>query len=117
MKFEIAPNRAVKQLNLSDAILYCFSLNIDGVTGWRLPTNSELSLIIPHRIPWDWYWFDQNKLSSEEVSNIRKAVLWPSESAISLVYCTYEDGSLPTVSYEAWNVAEENMVIPVRDIQ
>lgn len=28
-------------LNYYDAILYCFSLNIDGKTGWRLLTYDE----------------------------------------------------------------------------
>jgi hypothetical protein len=42
MNFEIAPKSTETKLNWNDARLYCFSLNIDGKTGWRLPTNDEL---------------------------------------------------------------------------
>ena len=40
MKFEIAPEWI--KATWDDARLYCFSLNIDGKTGWRLPTVGEL---------------------------------------------------------------------------
>ena len=37
-KIEIAPEEFWQdRLNWLDAKLYCFSLNIDGKTGWRLP--------------------------------------------------------------------------------
>lgn len=117
MNIEIAPNRAIKYLNLSDAIMYCFALDIDGKTGWRLPTNQELAEIIPHRVPWDWYWLDQNKLSTDEINVICKNTRWPPQFGISMVYCIYEDGSEPLINYEAWDVTETNMVIPVRDIK
>jgi hypothetical protein len=42
MKFEIAPKSTEIQTNWEDARLYCFSLNIDGKTGWRLPSVYEL---------------------------------------------------------------------------
>lgn len=42
MKFEIAPKSTEIQANWEDAHLYCFSLNIDGKTGWRLPSITEL---------------------------------------------------------------------------
>ena len=45
MKFEIAPKSTEVRLNWEDARLYCFSLNIDGKTGWRLPTKEELNEI------------------------------------------------------------------------
>jgi hypothetical protein len=45
MKFEIAPKSTETRLNWDDAKLYCFSLNIDGKTGWRLPTKEELDSI------------------------------------------------------------------------
>ena len=45
MKFEIAPKSTEIQTNWFDARLYCFSLNIDGKTGWRLPTMNELFYI------------------------------------------------------------------------
>lgn len=45
MKFEISPKETETILNWFDAKLYCFSLNIDGKTGWRLPTLDELDYI------------------------------------------------------------------------
>jgi hypothetical protein len=41
MNFELAPEEFHKKLSLEEAQLYCFSLNIDGKTGWRLPTYNE----------------------------------------------------------------------------
>jgi hypothetical protein len=45
MKFEIAPKSTEIQANWDDARLFCFSLNIDGKTGWRLPSIFELQNI------------------------------------------------------------------------
>lgn len=45
MNFEIAPKTSEIQANWYDAKLYCFSLNIDGKIGWRLPTKEELTVI------------------------------------------------------------------------
>lgn len=45
MNFEIAPKETEIQANWDDARLYCFSLNIEGKTGWRLPTKEELNEI------------------------------------------------------------------------
>ena len=42
MNFEIAPKSTEIQSNWDDARLYCFSLDIGGKTGWRLPTIDEL---------------------------------------------------------------------------
>lgn len=41
MTFELAPEEFHIKLSLEEAQLYCFSLNIDGKTGWRLPTYNE----------------------------------------------------------------------------
>ena len=38
---EVAPKEHWKYLRIEDAILYCFSLNIDSEIGWRLPTREE----------------------------------------------------------------------------
>jgi hypothetical protein len=45
MNFEIAPKSTEIQANWDNAKLYCFSLNINGKTGWRLPTKDELDEI------------------------------------------------------------------------
>jgi hypothetical protein len=41
---EIAPAEYCKKLNYYEAIMYCFSLNIDGKIGWRLPNSVEYEL-------------------------------------------------------------------------
>jgi hypothetical protein len=38
---EIAPTEYWKRITMEEAKLYCFSLNIDGKIGWRLPTERE----------------------------------------------------------------------------
>ena len=45
MNFEIAPKSTEIQANWDDAKFYCFSLNIESKTGWRLPTKEELNEI------------------------------------------------------------------------
>ena len=58
MKFEIAPKSTEIESNWFDAKLYCFSLNIDGKTGWRLPTKEELNEIYQSENDFDdrGYW-------------------------------------------------------------
>jgi hypothetical protein len=58
MKYEIAPKSTETKLNWNDARLYCFSLNIDGKTGWRLPTKDELTEIYQSENDFEnrWYW-------------------------------------------------------------
>lgn len=41
IEYEIAPEEYWQELTLSDGRFYCFSLNIDGKSGWRFPTVSE----------------------------------------------------------------------------
>lgn len=41
MNIEIAPKEHWKKLTIEDAKLYCFLLNIDNKTDWRLPTEDE----------------------------------------------------------------------------
>lgn len=65
MKFEIAPKSTETELNWNDAKFYCFSLAIDGKTGWRLPTKDELELIhrkYQHDNEYEptWYWTSEN---------------------------------------------------------
>jgi hypothetical protein len=58
MNFEIAPKETETRLNWDDARLYCFSLNVDGKTGWRLPTQDELNEIYQSENDFEkkWYW-------------------------------------------------------------
>lgn len=41
MNIELAPEEYWIECTYDDAMLYCFSLNIDGKTGWRLPLAIE----------------------------------------------------------------------------
>lgn len=38
MNIEFAPREFCFKCTYQDALLYCFSLNIDGKIGWRLPS-------------------------------------------------------------------------------
>ncbi len=58
MNIEIAPKETEIQANLDDARLYCFSLNAENKTGWRLPTKQELNQIYQSENDFEnnWYW-------------------------------------------------------------
>jgi hypothetical protein len=43
MNIEIAPKETEIQATWDNAMMYCLFLEIDGKTGWRLPTLSELN--------------------------------------------------------------------------
>ena len=54
---EIAPKSTEIKVNWYDAKLYCFTLTIDGKTGWRLPTVEELKLFYTQINDLrGWYW-------------------------------------------------------------
>lgn len=57
MNFEIAPKETEIQANWVDARFYCFSLNIDGKVGWRLPTKEELNAIYQSENDFMEYWY------------------------------------------------------------
>lgn len=53
------------------AKFYCFSLNIDGKIGWRLPTAEELRYIAETSTfdKWAWYWCEEDEyLQSQNLS-------------------------------------------------
>lgn len=58
MNIEIAPKSAEIQANWDTARLYCFSLDIDGKIGWRLPSLDELREIFHTENDFvrSWYW-------------------------------------------------------------
>jgi hypothetical protein len=43
IKFELAPEKYWNCMSHEEIRLYLFSLNIDGKTDWRVPTNYELT--------------------------------------------------------------------------
>ena len=58
MNFEIAPKSTELRLTWDEAMLYCFSLEIDGKVGWRLPTKYELNEIYKsdNDLVGNYYW-------------------------------------------------------------
>jgi hypothetical protein len=58
MNFEIAPKSTEIEASWDNARLYCFLLDIDGKTGWRLPTIEELNEIFKSQNDFEksWYW-------------------------------------------------------------
>ena len=57
-KFETAPKETERELNWHEAKMYCFSLNVDGIVGWRLPTLKELQFVYENVNDFElsWYW-------------------------------------------------------------
>jgi hypothetical protein len=69
MTFKIAPTeyRLVK-VTYNEALLYCFTLNIDGEYGWRLPTQDEYKTFRPFANSWaygDLEYLEQYELESQ----------------------------------------------------
>ena len=50
--YEIAPTSYERELNWDDAKFYCFSLDINGKTGWCLPTANEMRQMISKTLPY-----------------------------------------------------------------
>jgi hypothetical protein len=69
MNIEIAPKETEIQANWNDAKLYCFALNIDGKTGWRLPTKEELTEIYQSENDFEkWYYFSSTETEEDSKS-------------------------------------------------
>lgn len=110
MNFEIAPKSTEVKLNWDDAKLYCFSLNIEGKTGWRLPTAEEL------------FWIYET--TTEPTSNWKKIILvWSStasDNPSDKCRIAIRFNSKFRLDYHdaVWNLAPSATlcVLPVRDI-
>lgn len=63
MNFEIAPKETEIKTDWYGARIYCFSLNVDGKTGWRLPAIHELIEIYESNNDFKkwYYWSDAGK--------------------------------------------------------
>lgn len=58
MTIELSPTQYETRLSWDNAIFYCFSLNIDGKTGWRLPTIDEITEL---NLNGGFYWCFQDE--------------------------------------------------------
>jgi hypothetical protein len=58
MNIEIAPKETEIKADWYNAVIYCQFLDIDGKTGWRLPTKKELNRIynFNHDFASSYYW-------------------------------------------------------------
>lgn len=55
---EFAPKEYwVDKITYNDAVLYCFALDVDGRSKWRLPTNEERCL--HYELSRSWYAGDE----------------------------------------------------------
>lgn len=59
LTFEVISLNHYKYLSYEDAKLYCFSLAVDGKTGWRFPTESECEQLKQLWIFYNRIWIDQ----------------------------------------------------------
>ena len=96
---ERAPEEYHKTLTYEEAVLYCFSLNIDGKTGWRLPSKEELVQL------WSTHELDKYTLywAQEEADYYRDR----------MAPCVYNDG----ISYGFVYKTERVGTLPVRDLK
>ena len=64
MDIEIASSDNEILATWEDAKLFCFSLNINGKTGWRLPTKEELSEIYQSVNDFEeWYYWSSTEIN------------------------------------------------------
>jgi len=91
MNFEIAPKSTEKEYTWYDARLYCFALNIDGKTGWRLPNKDELNKIYESDNDFEnnWYW-SSTEYSSTEYDGI---FVWYQNMSDGVQYYRTKNGS------------------------
>jgi len=72
MTIEIAPKEYHRLLTMHESILYCFSLNIDGKIGWRLPTQKECHVSISKPVlAMGWVQEDKPSLMDSELDTVK----------------------------------------------
>lgn len=111
---EIAPITE-SRFTYNDAILYCFSLNIDGKIGWRLPTAEEL--------------YEIYTTTTEPNNDVKHMILaWSSTAADNplhpnLYHIAIRMTSRYRLAYHeaVWELCNDGRgsarIIPVRDVQ
>ena len=108
MNFETAPKSAVIEAGYDDARFYCIA-NIEGKTGWRLPTRDELNEIYESENVFDpvcyWTCTPYNVLDNPDFD---KAV-WTQDFRKGFQsYCLTGEFNIPYNRY---------FVLPVRDLK
>ncbi len=63
MAIELSPKQYQTSLTWDEAKLYCFSLNINGSIGWRLPTINE---VVALKLNDGYYWCYQDDTAESE---------------------------------------------------
>ena len=109
MNIELAPLEYIKALTWDEARLYCFSLNIDGKVGWRLPTMREL------------HWLGSEELITSvqtRLMNFRTYPrYWSSDEHSDYAECAWIAMPLLTDMHTTWDDKYVNTILvrPVRD--
>jgi hypothetical protein len=65
---EIAAEDYWKVLSIDEAVMYCFTLNINGKIGWRLPTRDESHT---HPVMWRGSRWDMSDVEDIELRGYR----------------------------------------------
>jgi hypothetical protein len=107
MAIELSPKQYETKLNWDDARVYCFSMNIDGAIGWRLPTINEVTAL---KLNGGFYWCAQDQHAEN---------YWSSDTN-SMKHLPYDPANYAPALYgtrlEFDLKDEENHVRPVRTI-
>lgn len=77
---EVAPEEYWVETSFENIQLYLFSLNIDGKTDWRLPTEDELSVYLEVETELDvldQYWLTKDILKAAAYWDNRKFTILP----------------------------------------
>lgn len=122
-KIEISPEEHWKvEMLFDDARMYCFSLNIDGKVGWRLPTLIECEImrkqadnhLLDQLVLQNWVFTSTEPFYEEERYNIAQ---------VSRKYGSNDWGEGPITTYgfhddeyDFEDIELERGVIPVRDV-
>lgn len=105
MAFEFASDDYYKHgLDWYEAKLYCFSLNIDGKIGWRLPSRKEL----------DYIYSRDNDFSTETVEKYAACYASSDTCEHGTYFKSFRDGS---GSYFKYPWLFGFLVRPVRDLK
>jgi hypothetical protein len=66
---ELAPKEYIIKCTYNEAMLYCFLMNINGKSGWRLPIKIERKFIVNNEL--DYLLFEYHCWYSDDVSDNR----------------------------------------------